>query len=190
MPGRMIAILFGFAISAASLFTAWWCHNASGQLLALPTAPYCTPSIPPEFQGEIRYLSRTSPGEYDTDDGPSVYLEHHRRGWDDCLLYFYNDWIDFGQAHTWAEMDDARDDIPWLVGAPPHIVTARRHGWLSCTTNITNLTSQTSADSLRKTLPVHHSVLPLVAAGMLAFAAALILALCPHFRASSTGDLC
>lgn len=173
VTSRKTAVIAGYMLGAASLFAAWRIGTTTVPVLALPTIAYQTPVIPTDFQAQITYLSKIDPGNYDTDDGPTVYKKAHRGGWDDCLLYFYNDWCDFTQADTWHTMDDSIDDIPWLIGAPPHIVTARRHGWLSCTDKITQLTSRMSAQELRKSLPVRNNSFPFAVVGAFAITASL-----------------
>ena len=175
MTLRRFIIFSGYVFGAASLFTAWRIQATNTSDFALPTSPYQTPVIPPDFRGQITYLSKIHPGEYDTDDGPAVYLKHHRGGWDDCLLYFYNDWCDFSQADTWHTMNDITDDIPWLIGAPPHVVKARRDGWLSCTDKITQLTKEMPSNELRKLLPVYKYSIPIAIVGVLAIAASVTL---------------
>lgn len=107
-----ITVLVGYALGATLLVAGFRNSGSSTPNLALPDTPYATPVVPQQFAGQIRYLSKSQPGEYDTDDGPKVYRQHHRNGWDDCLLYFHNDWCDFTDAEAWQEMDDARQDIP------------------------------------------------------------------------------
>ena len=168
---RRFIILAGYFVCAAALFTAWRIHETTPSVFARPTSPYHIPIIPSDFRGQISYLSKIHPGKYDTDDGPTVYLKHHRSGWDDCLLHFHNEWCDFTQAEKWHAMDDASDAIPWLIGAPPHIVKARRDGWLSCTEKITQLTKDIPANELRKSLRVPNYSILIACIGILAMVA-------------------
>lgn len=167
----VVALLCGVAF-----FVAAWRTASSPAILVLPRSPYTSPSVPQEFSGPIKYLSKSHDRRFDADDGPVTYLHNHRAGWDICLLYFYNDWCDFTDSDRWLESKDEDGQAPWLIGAPPHINTARRHGWLACTQEIDQLCSLSSPDALRTALPVRNNAFNLACVGCAAIVASLSLA--------------
>lgn len=152
---RIAIVLFLLASAVASFSIAVnWRSKAKYPVWNTGLIKYGIPNVPPEFDRKITYLSKTPGKQYETDDGPTEYLRHHKFGWNDCLHYFDRDWPFHDDEPAWSSTEDEHGDAPWLVGAPPHINDARRDGWLQCAEQIRTTLRSTTNEDFRKSLVI------------------------------------
>ncbi len=143
------AVSFLLAVASLVIFAvaANWRSNADYPVWNQTLMKYKVPNVPPKFDQEITYLSKTPGQHYETDDGPTVYLRAHQSGWNDCLHYFYQDWSFLDNQPAWSATENEFGEAPWSHGAPLHINHARRDGWLKCAGQIrTHLKSNSESD--------------------------------------------
>ncbi len=148
------AIASILAVSSLIAFALAWHTSHSFAALELQSLiAYQAPTVPEDFQRSFTYpLKFPAPGEpeFDTDDGPSTYLDWYQYGWDDCLATFYHD-VRYENDPMW---QTTRTE--WItVGAPDHRNAARIDGWFDCATQLRSQLKLKTEDTLRISLRNH-----------------------------------
>ena len=144
-----VSIAFGVAALAIVVFGFAW-DNASSQdqIRRQTLISYVPPAIPGDFKGSITYPIAARDAEdpaTGTDDGPLIYAELHRDGWDGCLSSFYMD-HQYGNEAFWKLKRS--NDIFWEP-QPDHHNIATNDGWFSCVDQLREQLSSKTEEELR-----------------------------------------
>ena len=141
-----VSIAFGVVALTVIVFAIVWGNASSQDQIRRQTLiPYVAPTIPEDFQRDITYpIAASGPDgpATGTDDGPLIYAELHRAGWDGCLWSFSID-RQHGDEAFWQL--DRSNDIFWQP-QPDHHNVATNDGWFACVAQLQErLTNKTEA---------------------------------------------